>query len=366
MSTSGQLSDGIVWAHANRDGHHSTVFRIVRVLSQFGYSVVAIVLCTSQALAAPLFDDYAVLDVTLTGPVFSVISNKDRREELPFSLTSGDATQPVAVRVRGQSRLQVCEFPPLRLRMVKAAAVVAEFEGQKKLKLVTHCRRQGQGEQDMLEEYAAYRIFNVLTDASYRVRLLRINYADTDEKLKEETAVRYAFLLEPDKQLANRLGATVAKRSGVPKTRHDRASAALVFVFQYLIGNTDWGLVTAEYSDTCCHNVKLLERDSQLFFVPFDFDRSGLVNARYASPDPTLRIKRVTQRLYRGLCTDREYLQDALQTITSRQADILAALRDIPGLAASSQVTADKFLNAFFEKAADEDKLLRSFERRCL
>lgn len=360
MSTSDRLPDVIVCAHANRDRHHTTV------VSQFGYSVITIALFTAQTLAAPLFDDNAVLDVTLTGPVSTLIDGKDRREELPFILMNGGVRQQVAVRVRGQSRLRVCEFPPLRLRLAESVTGAAEFGEHGKLKLVTHCRHHDQGEQDMLEEYAAYRILNVLTETSFRVRLLRISYVDTDQKLEQKSALRYGFLLEPDKQLADRLDSNIAQLRGVPKERHDRRIAALVYVFQYLIGNTDWGLVKADSSDACCHNVRLLERGSRVFFVPYDFDLAGLVNARYASPDPTLRIGRVTQRLYRGLCTNREYLQDALRTVKSRKADILAVLQETPGLAPSSEARARKYLNSFFSKAEDENKLLRSFERRCL
>jgi len=360
MSTCNRLPDVIVCGHANRDRHHTTV------VSQFGYSFIAIVLFTAQALAAPLFDDNAVLDVTLTGPVSTLIDGKHGREELPFNLITAGVEQRVAVRVRGQSRLRVCDFPPLRLRFADSVTGAAEFAEQGKLKLVTHCRHHDRGEQDMLEEYVAYRILNVLTETSYRVRLLRISYVDTDEKLEQKSALRYGFLLEPDEQLADRLDADIAELRGVPKERHDRRIAALVYVFQYLIGNTDWGLVKADSSDACCHNVTLLERGPRVFFVPYDFDLSGLVNARYASPDPTLRIGRVTQRLYRGLCMNREYLQDALRTVKSRRADILAVLQETPGLAASSEEKAASYLNSFFNKAEDENKLLSSFERRCL
>lgn len=360
MSTPNRLPDVIVCGHANRDRHHTTK------VSQFGYSVIAFALCTAQVLAAPLFDDNAVLDVTLTGPVSTLIDGKHSREELPFILKTAGVGQQVALRARGQSRLRVCDFPPLRLRLAEAVTGASEFGEQGQLKLVTHCRHHDKGEQDMLEEYAAYRILNVLTETSYRVRLLRISYVDTDEKLEQKSALRYGFLLEPAEQLADRLDASIAELRGVPKERYDRRIAALVYVFQYLIGNTDWGLVKADSSDACCHNVTLLERGSRVYFVPYDFDLSGLVNATYASPDPSLSIDRVTQRLYRGLCINREYLQDALRTVKSRQADILAVLQETPGLTASAEKKASSYLNRFFSKAEDEEKLLRSFERRCL
>ncbi|MDH3374681.1 MAG: hypothetical protein OEM85_15045 [Gammaproteobacteria bacterium] len=365
MPTSEKILDGIACGHTNRDIDHSTVFRVARAMSQIGYSIVAMVFGAAHVMAAPLFDDSAVLDVTLIGPIGRLSDDKENNGELAFVLEADGVRHQIDVRLRGQSRLRTCDFAPLRLDFRTSETAETIFAGQDKLKLVTHCRHNDQGEQDLLEEYAAYRIFNVLTDASYRVRLLRINYADTDGQLNAKSELRYAFLVEPAKQLAGRIGATQVNLRGLPKRRHDVAGAALIYVFQYLIGNTDWGFVRADSDDSCCHNGDLYERDSRVLVVPYDFDLSGLVNARYAFPDPSLRIDRVRQRLYRGLCTDREVLQTALRKIKSNEAGILAVLQDIPGLSADSIETAEAFLISFFKAAEDEDKLLSSFERRC-
>ena len=108
------------------------------------------------------------------------------------------------------------------------------------------------------------------------------------------------------------------------------------------------------------------EHDSQVIFVPYDFDLTGLVNARYAHPDPRLRISHVRQRLYRGLCTEPEYLQAALDLIASRKEAILDVVRNVPGLEPRNVERAVDFLGDFFDDAEDGDRLLRSFERRCL
>lgn len=202
------------------------------------------------------------------------------------------------------------------------------FEGQDKLKLVTHCRNHDRGERDLLEEYAAYRIFNAISDKSYRVRLLRISYQDPDRALDEK--------------------------------------AALVFIFEYLIGNTDWGFVKAPYDAGCCHNGDLIDIGDVVYYVPYDFDLAGLVNARYAYPDPLFHIDRVTQRLYRGVCIDADVLRGALRKIRAREAEILHVMRETPGLSEDSINTGTRYLKAFFKKAGSEEKLLRSFERRCL
>ena len=316
--------------------------------------------------ASPLFEEDTVLDVTLRGPVSSVIVDTEDRAERDFVIGFDSDEYPVKMRVRGNSRVRVCEFPPLRLNFRHADVAQTAFDGQDKLKLVTHCRNQDRAEQDLLEEYAAYRIFNVLTDTSFRVRPLHMSYVDTDGKLKEKGAHRFAFVLETVEQLAARMGAQPVTMEGVPKRRHDLEQAALVYVYQYLIANTDWGLVKADYDEGCCHNIELFELDDIVVFVPYDLDLSGLVNARYAFPDRTLRIKRVTQRLYRGLCTDRSILGAALDEVIGRETEITEVLQDTPGLTDDNREKAIRFVGRFFERAADREDLLDSFERRCV
>ena len=323
-------------------------------------------LASCQAQASALFASDDVLHVTVAGPISTLAENMDGKEELPFVLTAEGVEHAIAVRNRGNSRLRVCEFPPLRLDFDRDATAGTVFEGQNKLKLVTHCRNYDRGEQDMLEEYLTYRLFNALTDASFRVRLLRIRYVDTDGRLDEDASLRYAFVLEPEEQLAARLGGELAEISGVPKRRHDYEQASLLYLFQYMIGNTDWGFVKADYDEDCCHNVTLIDVENVVHTIPYDFDLAGLVNARYARPDPLLRIKTVRQRLYRGLCSDPQQVRAALDRVTERRELLLAVPSGIAGLEAGNVSKAERYLSDFFELADDPEKLLRRFERSCL
>lgn len=320
---------------------------------------------TCQALATTLFEADSVIEVTLTGPFESLFEDIDNRTELPFNLQADGVAHKIKVRLRGHSRLRVCDFPPLRLNFRVKHKTQTIFDDQNKLKLVTHCRNYDRGEQDMLEEFVAYRIFNIISDKSYRVRLLHINYEDPDNRLDQKASPRYGFLIEPGSQLADRIGATRVDLPGVPKQRYDREHAALVFVFQYLIANTDWGYVNAEDEVACCHNGDLFEINNQVLFMPYDFDLAGLVNSRYAYPDPSLGIDKVTQRLYRGLCIDSDMLKAALQRINAHRSEILLVPQSVPGLSENNISGATKFLNGFFEQAENQEKLLRSFEKHC-
>ena len=329
-------------------------------------AVLLLVFVAAEIAAAPLFEGDAVVDVSLRGALSTLFDDTSDRTARSFTLEANGSALPVKVRLRGHSRLRVCKFPPLRLDFRKADTRGSVFEDQGKLKLVTHCRNYDRAEQNLLEEYAAYRILNVLTDFSYRVRLLRINYEDTDGKQSDKISPRYGFVLESADQLADRTGAATATLRGVPKKRHDLEAAALMYVYQYLIGNTDWGLVKADYDAGCCHNVDLFELDSVVRTVPYDLDLSGLVNAPYAFPDVQLRIDKVTKRLYRGLCTDRDILNAALDRVIERETEILDVLHITPGLSDKNRQAAAKYLGRFFDAAAKRDKLLKRFEKDCI
>ena len=326
-----------------------------------------LILCADiPVLASPLFDDNTILDVELVGPIGSLIKDKNDEIELPFVLKADGIEHQLKVRARGNSRLRVCEFPPLRFNFSRSARDESVFAGQDKLKLVTHCRNREAAQTDALQEYATYRIFNRISDIGYKVRLLRITYTDTDNRFSPKLDEHYAFLIESQIGLAARVGGEPANVTGISLKSLDDDHTALVYVFQYLVGNTDWSFVMAEGDDECCHNGDIIAIGSSRFYVPYDFDLAGLVNAKYAYPDPSLRIRKVTQRLYRGFCTERGTLQSALATVKGHQSDIINVLTEIPGISDKDRRQSIDYLGQFFVKAADEAKLIGTFEKRCL
>ncbi|HEX5764411.1 MAG TPA: hypothetical protein VFY27_02515 [Woeseiaceae bacterium] len=315
--------------------------------------------------AGALFDEEPVLDVRLAGPLHAVLESGAERMEFPFIVSVDGVDIPVEVRIRGNSRLRVCSFPPLRLDFPGKGTAGSVFDGQDKLKLVTHCNDRKRDAGNLLDEYLAYRLFNLVSDDGYRVRLLRMAYVDTDST-GLAALVRDAFLIESDEALAARRGAAVLDTPGVALSRLDGRQAALVYVFQYLIGNTDWSLVTAETADACCHNVDLYERDGRTLPVPYDFDLAGLVHASYARPDASLKIASVRTRRYRGYCISSDDLAAAIDAVTLREADILALAAELPAASEEARRKRREYLGEFFADAADREELLEQFEKRCL
>lgn len=315
--------------------------------------------------AASLFDENSLVDIALEGPLSTVMRDVEERRERAFLLHIDGVALDVEVRVRGNSRLVHCRFPPLRLDFPAEQPAQTVFSGQDKLKLVTHCRDNAHFEQNVLEEYAAYRIMNLLSEMSFRVRPLRIRYVDT-ESPGADTGAHFGFVVESDEELAGRHAGEILDVPHVTRSMLDETQSALVYVFQYLIGNTDWSHVRFPGDDHCCHNGRLVSAGGRTYYVPYDFDLSGLVDARYAKPQPELRLRSVRVRRYRGYCTDRRYLENALRRVISERDRILVLFQGLPGLEDKSRKSGSDYLQRFFERAADEEKLLREFERRCL
>ena len=329
--------------------------------------LLASLLLPCDLLASTLFDDQEILDIHLRGPLGKVVSDKKERSEYPFELEIDGKTIPVDARIRGNSRVQLCRFPPLRLRFDENAHDTV-FSGQDKLKLVTHCRyNSDRSENNVLDEFTAYRIFNLIGPESYRVRLLRVTYDDTNSSSKKIDRAYYGFLIESDDELAERLGGQAEEAKTVSFGQLDAKQIARVFVFQYLIGNTDYSLVRGDGKDHCCHNIDLFERNGSLLAVPFDFDMSGLVDATYAKPSSVYRHKRVTQRRYVGYCkAPIDNVASALADISDRREELLALAESIPSVRDKDRQARVNYLSGFFERTTDQEKLLRNFERHCI
>ena len=338
---------------------------------QFGYTpriecwVAALLLtASSTAIAEPLFDGDAVMNIRIEGPL-SELFDDEHPAPRDFMLTASASSYPVRIDTYGKSRRRVCHFPLLRVVFEEATPLLeGNAPAERTIRLVTRCKNTQGAEVNLAEEYIAYRILNLLTDFSYRVRLLRVGYRDASSDGKAETA--HAFAVESEHALARRLGGDLLNLNALPKARLDESHAALVYVFQYLIGNTDWSLVTAHEDTYCCHNGQLMQKEGSIVFLPYDFDISGLVNPPYARPDPSLRIKRVTRRLYRGYCGPTEALRAALDRVTVRREAILDLVRQAPLLSSRARERDIRYLESFFREAQDPEKLLEKFQRSCL
>ena len=316
-----------------------------------------------------LFASHAIFGLTLEFDQGSVLSErKGASTYQPAVLTYAGAPGEqvrleIEVRTRGRYRRQrgTCSFPPLRLNFVTRQARGTVFAKQDKLKLVTHC--PSAYEQLVLKEHLLYRAYNLLTDRSYRVRLVEITYVDSAQK--RDPITRFAFFIEDKETMAERDGFVAMEEPKVDFAELAKADLNRLEVFQYMVGNTDWSAIRGA-DDDCCHNTTPMRGDDGAVVpVPFDFDLAGAVDAPYATPNPDLRIRNVRQRLYRGYCGPEAQLESTLQAFRARKEDIYALYRAEERLDSRRVGQMVDYLDEFYETIEDPSKVERRLIRSC-
>lgn len=313
----------------------------------FGFAAPA----AAQAPPSPLFAAPDTIQLTITAPLSGLMRSREGRGAVTGTLTdpSGQAL-PVSLALRGITRRteDTCDFPPLRVDFTTPPPATSLFAGQKHLKLVTHCRKSPAFDQYVLLEYAAYRMYNLLTPHSFRVRLANIDYRNPDGS---PIAARIGFFLEDLGDVARRNGVReVHAGQRIPVNFLTQADAARYALFQHMIANHDWAMNAGPAGDECCHNAKLIgtAAPGAAMPVPYDFDFSGLVNAPYAVAPDVLRIDSVTERVYRGYCAHNAEAIAAARDMRATEPQILGLLGQIPGLTPKKQQSAATFLARFF------------------
>ena len=340
--------------------------------------LIALVLMFAAAVAAanepdPLFQDDSLIEVTITAPMKALLGHRPDEEYLPGTLSYTEADGSIAefeigIRTRGNFRRQprVCPFPPLRLNINKSQAKGSLFHKQDKLKLVAHCRDNSERyEQNLVKEYLAYRILNTLTDISYRVRLARVTYIDSEHKDQDRTS--YAFFIEHKSRLSKRLGLAAISASRIKVADLEGSYSDLTSLFQFMIGNTDFSPIAGAEGEDCCHNTTLFASEAgAIYAIPYDFDMSGLVDAPYAEPNPRFRIKRVTQRLYRGRCAYNDNLQTSIQLFQDNRDAIYELFGQQQQLEESTRKKVSKFVDRFYDVVDDPKKIHREISSQCI
>ena len=272
---------------------------------------------------APLFADDAILEVTIDAPLTALMDVRPDKAYLDgsFTYTEADGTKRklgLKLRTRGNYRRdkEHCDFAPIRLNFDKSQIGGTLFEGQDKLKLVTHCQsNEPIYEQLVVREYLAYRLLSELTPKSFGVRLMRITYLNTESK---RTRVRFGFVIEENDAVAKRNGMKIANVGLITEKYIEPEQASLIHVFQYMIGNTEYSVLRPEPKKDCCHNADLMAPKGESLYTPlaYDFDFAGLVNAPYAEPNPRYKLPNVRVRLFKGNCQYDEQLQATLPVLS--------------------------------------------------
>jgi len=272
-----------------------------------------------------LFDSEKVLELTFMLNLDSLYRGEYSEKKQYHGKITGlnDAghlyTIPVIFTKRGHFRksFNVCDFPPLQVHFKHQHTKETPFYGLKKIKMVTHCQNNDSlYDQYVLQEYLFYKVYNILTDNSFKVRFAKVKYFDISGK--EDSLLNYAFFIENREDLALRINGTLLNVHYLEPKAVDQYSCSLMTLFQYMIINQDW-------SARLLHNVDLFGIYPSLkpITVPFDFDMSWLINIPYNHPTLAYRLGKKPERSFSHEKTDRKAMSLAINKFKLKHEDIL-------------------------------------------
>jgi len=259
---------------------------------------------------------------------------------LKFSVKDSIADS-IRVYARGEFRRMTCNMPSLMVNF--KGKKNSTLNDLKKLKMVCGCSSSAYNERLVFLEFLAYKIYNLITELSFRVRLVKMNYVDLHNPAKPYS--QYAFFIEDVDDMAARNGCREFEKKA-SALYSDRQQTLMMSVFQYMIGNLDWSIPNY-------HNVKLIQpvgdTNAAPFIVPYDFDFSGLVNASYAFPNhETFAVEKVTDRFYRGYPRTSEEVETVLHLYKENKAKILALIEGFELLNKIDRQVMVEYIESFY------------------
>ena len=324
----------------------STILFLSFICTGFVFSGTSFTYNESAESLRSIFDrlsDEDILKISIRTDVDRLIEDKYKGKYqvayMQFTDSSGsDKEWRVDIKARGKLRKKICDFPPVKIKFNHEILGAENLLSFKSLKLVTHCGDEKEMEELVLKEFLAYKMYNLLTDRSLRVQLVKIDWVDA--KGNHQIGEKWAFLIENEDELAHRLNGGVYDQFGVQQGDLNTQSAAHNSLFQYMIGNADWNLQMNK-------NICLIKpfTSSDIMVIPYDFDFSGIVNAPHAVAEHGLTS--IQERIYLGECSEKD-LNEARQLFLSKKDDILTLISSFNHLSRGTRKDVKKYVQSFY------------------
>lgn len=299
-----------------------------------------------KAASFGLFEEEEPLNVSLSFDIDRFMKEKPENEYLDAQIViCGKDTIRYGLRIsaRGNFRRRTCEFPPIMLNFDDFETGYTDLDDLNKVKLVSHCQDEEIYDIYLLREYLIYKIYNIVTDYSFRVRLLNINYYD----IKQNTlyATKMGFIIEPVNKLEERFGEDEIEDIAMTSENIEDELLLKLSVFQYLIANSDWFLPTM-------HNLKVFgNKDSlkNLIAVPYDFDYTGWVDTHYAYAREDIGLEDIRDRAFYGPSRSEEEYRAVLDFYSELEDNIIDTIKDFKYLQGHERNDLVKFIKSFYK-----------------
>lgn len=254
-------------------------------------------------------------EITLEADLTTLMENRRSTDYQPAVLTLAQGkSYQVKVMPKGKFRRKIAEMPPLKIKLPKKVLLAEGFDTLSELKLVLPCIDTREGGHLIVKEYLIYQMFERLSHACVRARLVKVTLRDNH--VGQSTKKMYGLIVEDNEETAARLKGNELEQYGLPMDSLVLHQAALVAMFEYMIGNTDWDV-------SMQRNVRLIRSNdyNKVLVVPYDFDFSGLVGAPYASPNSESGLETVLDRFLMANGIPKEALRQAAQILKTAKKD---------------------------------------------
>ncbi len=289
-----------------------------------------------------------LLKMTIETDLKQLIAKKYKENWQPVTLKLDDKNGAAVewegkVRTRGNIRKKICYYPPLKVKFKKKWLVKNGMDSSfNDLKLVIGCKKGDFYESLVLKELLAYKLYQELTDISFRTQIAEIEFVDINDKRKPFTT--YAFFIENEDEMASRLNAKCAKPRRLKSKYVYADQLDKMALFEYMIGNTDWSVTTS-------HNVRIIKCQDFPLPLPiaYDFDYSGLVNAPYAVHGEGIQLKSVTERLFLGMCREKGAFEKLVPIFNEKKAAFYKIIQDFEYLEEKKRKSMLHYLDDFYE-----------------
>jgi len=308
----------------------------------------------NKTVSFGLFEKEDILNVSLAFDIGTFIKEKPEEEYLDAQIAIfGKDTIYSGLRIstRGNFRRRNCEFPPIMLNFDDFETGYSDLDNLNKVKLVSHCKDEEIYDIYLMREYLIYRIYNIVTDYSFRVRLLDINYYDINYDTLY--ANKKGFIIEPVNTLEERFGEDEIEDITMKSDAIENELMLKLSVFQYIIANSDWFLPTM-------HNLKIFGNEDSLknlIAVPYDFDYTGWVNTHYAYAREDLGLEEIRDRAFYGPCRGEEEYRPILDYYLGLEDIFIDTIKDFEYLKGPEKRDLIQFVRSFYKLYRNDEIL---------
>jgi len=307
-----------------------------------------------------IFNIASTVKISITADIDHIINNREV-EELPAKIQvtsdelSGEIDASIEVRGNFRRKKENCDFPPIRIRLKKGDVEKSVFGRNRNIKLVTHCReKSSQFIQFMAKEYTTYKIHNLISIYSFKVKMVEITYIDENNKLKPFT--NQAFIIQDVEDLA-RIHDMKEFEGRLTADSIDHDNLLTTSIFQFMIGNTDWLIQFSK-------NLKFLRDGNKIILVPYDFDYTALVGTDYSLPGGHA-VLMVPERTFKGPCFEMDELEGEFMRFNDKKEEILQLITESPYLKPRSKSEMKKYINEFYSIIKSKARVKEYFLSKC-